>query len=126
MAHVHVSWLDPHKTRRLVVVGSKKMAVFDDTSSDQKLVLFDKGVEAPPSAVGYAEAMRVRMGDILIPALKMTEPLRKESEAFLAAIRTRQVPLADGRSGADVVRVLEAGSRSLANDGRRTAIGGEA
>jgi len=119
MAHVHVSWLDPHKTRRLVVVGDKKMAVFDDTSTDRKLTLYDKGVDAPPSAVGYADAMRVRKGDILVPALDLREPLRRECTAFLDAVRTRKPPLADGRSGAGVVRVLEAGSRSLAESGRR-------
>jgi predicted dehydrogenase len=126
MAHVHVSWLDPHKTRRIVVVGSRKMAVFDDVSSDQKLVLYDKGVEPPPSTVGYAEAMRVRTGDILIPAVKMLEPLRIECAAFLDAVRTRRVTKADGRSGAAVVRSLEAGARSLATDGARVAIGAPA
>ncbi len=126
MAHVHVSWLDPHKTRRIVVVGSRKMAVFDDTSSDHKLVLYDKGVEPPPAAVDYAEAMRVRTGDIVIPAIKMLEPLRIECGAFLDAVRARQVPTADGRSGAVVVRALEAGARSLRADGARVAIGGAA
>lgn len=117
MAHIHVSWLDPHKTRRLTVVGSKKMAVFDDGSPDQKLVLFDKGVE-PPKALSYAEGVRVRTGDIVIPALRMTEPLVLECQAFLEAIATRQAPLAHGRSGHDVVSVLEAGTRSLATGAR--------
>jgi predicted dehydrogenase len=123
MAHVHVSWLDPHKTRRIVVVGSKKMAVFDDTSSDQKLALYDKGVEPPPSAVGYADAMRVRKGDIIIPAHSLTEPLINACNAFLSAVRGATPPLSDGASGAAVVRVLEAGSRSLREAGRRVAIG---
>ncbi len=125
MAHVHVSWLDPHKTRRLVVVGSKKMAVFDDTSSDQKLVLYDKGVEPPPSAVGYADAMRVRKGDILIPALGLQEPLRMACRAFVDAARSGRAAISDGASGAAVVRVLEAGSRSLREAGRRVEIGEE-
>ncbi len=118
LAHVHVSWLDPHKTRKLTVVGSKKMAVFDDTSPDQKLSVFDKGVE-PPAAVSYAEGVRIRTGDIRIPALRMVEPLRRETEAFLQAVRSRKAPRADGRSGLAVVRVLEAGSRSLAEASRR-------
>jgi predicted dehydrogenase len=122
LAHVHVSWLDPHKTRRLTVVGSKKMAVFDDTSPDQKLTLFDKGAE-PPRALTYDQGVRVRTGDIVVPALKMAEPLKRECEAFLEAVRTRQPPLADGASGAAVVRILEAGSRSLAEAGRRVDIG---
>ncbi|MGB8222703.1 MAG: Gfo/Idh/MocA family oxidoreductase [Polyangiales bacterium] len=121
MAHVHVSWLDPHKTRKLTVVGDRKMAVFDDTSADQKLAVFDKGVE-PPATLTYEEGVRIRTGDILIPALKMAEPLRRESLAFLDAVRTRIRPLADGRSGLDVVRALECGASSLAQGGARIAL----
>ena len=118
MAHIHVSWLDPHKTRKLTVVGDKKMAVFDDTSADQKLAVFDKGVE-PPATLSYEEGVRIRTGDILIPALKMAEPLRRECLAFLEAIRTRRAPVADGVSGLHVVRALEGGSASLAQGGAR-------
>jgi predicted dehydrogenase len=118
MAHVHVSWLDPHKTRKLTVVGDRKMAVFDDTSADQKLAVFDKGVE-PPATLSYEEGVRIRTGDILIPALKMAEPLRRECLAFLEAIRTRRPPVADGESGLHVVRALEAGSASLSQGGAR-------
>jgi len=118
MAHIHVSWLDPHKTRKLTVVGNKKMAVFDDTSADQKLAVFDKGVE-PPATLSYEEGVRIRTGDILIPALKMAEPLRRECLAFLEAVRTRRAPVADGASGLHVVRALEGGSRSLAQGGAR-------
>ncbi|MEM9073183.1 MAG: Gfo/Idh/MocA family oxidoreductase [Myxococcota bacterium] len=121
LAHVHVSWLDPHKTRMLTVVGSKKMAVFDDTSPDQKLQVFDKGVE-PPQALSYADGVRLRTGDIRIPAIRMAEPLRRECEAFLRAVETREVPMADGRSGLAVVRALEAGARSLRERGREVAI----
>lgn len=118
MAHIHVSWLDPHKTRRLTVVGDRKMAVFDDTSADQKLAVFDKGVE-PPATLSYEEGVRIRTGDILIPALKMAEPLRRECSAFLEAVRTRKAPVADGQSGLHVVRALEGGSASLARGGAR-------
>lgn len=121
MAHVHVSWLDPHKTRKLTVVGDRKMAVFDDTSADQKLAVFDKGVE-PPATLTYEEGVRIRTGDILIPALKMAEPLRRECLAFLDAVRTRKAPVADGRSGLHVVRALEGGSASLAQGGARIAL----
>jgi predicted dehydrogenase len=116
LAHVHVSWLDPHKTRMLTVVGSKKMAVFDDTSGDQKLKIYDKGVE-PPKSLRYEEGVRVRTGDIRIPAIRMSEPLRREHEAFVRAIETREPPLGDGHSGLAVVRALEAGSRSLGAGG---------
>lgn len=112
LAHIHVSWLDPHKTRRLTVVGSKKMAVFDDTSADMKLVLYDKGADPPPTLT-YADGVRIRTGDIHIPALRMEEPLRRECEAFVRAVATREQPLASGRSGRAVVRVLEAATASL-------------
>lgn len=118
MAHIHVSWLDPHKTRKLTVVGNRKMAVFDDTSADQKLAVFDKGVE-PPATLSYEEGVRIRTGDILIPALKMAEPLRRECLAFLEAVRTRKTPVSDGEVGLDVVRALEGGSASLAQGGAR-------
>lgn len=120
IAHVHVSWLDPHKTRRLTVVGSRKMAVFDDTSADEKLRVFDKGVE-PPAALSYEQGVRVRTGEIRIPPLQMAEPLSQECRAFLDAVRTRQAPLASGRSGLSVVRALEAGSRSLRRAGQRVS-----
>lgn len=117
IAHVHVSWLDPHKRRTLTVVGSRKMAVFDDTSPDEKLKVFDKGAEPPP-ALSYDEGVRIRTGDIRVPALRMQEPLRRECTAFIDAIRTRKRPVADVGSGLAVVRALEAGARSLADAGR--------
>lgn len=117
LAHVHVSWLDPNKTRQLTVVGSRKMAVFDDTSPDEKLKIYDKGAEPPP-ALSYDEGVRIRTGDLRIPALRMQEPLRRECSAFIEAIRSRRPPVADGGSGLSVVRALEAGARSLENQGR--------
>lgn len=122
LAHIHVSWLDPHKIRRLTVVGSKKMAVFDDTSPDMKLTLYDKGVEIS-DAISYEQGVRIRTGDILIPALRMEEPLRRECQAFIDAVRTREAPVADGTSGAAVVGVLEAGERSLRHGGAPVRVG---
>ncbi|MEZ4250540.1 MAG: Gfo/Idh/MocA family oxidoreductase [Polyangiales bacterium] len=121
LAHVHVSWLDPHKVRMLTVVGDKKMAVFDDGSPDEKLRIYDKGVE-PPAVVGYEEGVRVRTGDVVVPAVRMAEPLRLEHEAFLKAIETREVPIADGWSGLAVVQALEAGARSLAAGGAEVKV----
>jgi predicted dehydrogenase len=123
MAHIHVSWLDPHKTRKLTVVGDRKMAVFDDTSPDQKLAVFDKGVE-PPATLSYEEGVRIRTGDILIPALKMAEPLRRECAAFIEAVQSREAPIADGHSGLHVVRALEGGAASLAQGGARIDLTG--
>jgi len=122
LAHVHVSWLDPHKVRRITVVGSRRMAVFDDTSPDQKLMVFDKGVE-PPETLSWDQGVRIRTGDIRIPAVRMAEPLRRECEAFLEAVRTRKAPVADGRSGLGVVQALEAGAKSLMAHGARVDVG---
>ena len=112
LAHIHVSRLEPQKTRLLTVVGEAKVAVFDDTSADHKLVLFDKGAE-PARAASHAAGGGVQTGAIHVPSLRMHEPLRRECEAFLRAVETRRPPLADGRSGLAVVRALEAGTRAL-------------
>lgn len=116
MAHVHVSWLDPHKTRRVTVVGTRRMAVFDDASPDQKLVLFDRGIE-PATILSYEQGLDMRSGEIRSPPVRMEEPLRLECDAFLEAMRTRQPPRTDGRSGLEVVRALDAGARSVRSGG---------
>ncbi len=84
-AFLHVSWLDPCKVRRVTVVGSKKMAVFNDVETEQKIRIYDKGVEAPEYTDGFGEfECNYRAGDITIPKIHFTEPLRKECEAFVA------------------------------------------
>lgn len=121
LAHAHVSWLDPHKVRRFTVVGSKKMAVFDDQEPTEKLKIYDKGVDAG-KVVDYARAMSVRSGDIWIPRIEMTEPLRIECQHFVDCVRTRKTPLTDGREGLRVIRVLEAASQSLEQGGNPVRI----
>jgi len=113
MAHIHVSWLDPHKIRRITLVGSRKMAVLDDMASSEKIRIFDKGVEFKGGYVGYGEDLSLRFGDIVIPYVKMREPLRTELERFVESIRTGRAPISDGRDGLRVVKVLEAAQRSL-------------
>lgn len=120
-ANLHVSWIDPRKTRLMTVVGDEKMAVFNDVSADQKIWLFDAGVARSPSMGDY-ESMgefqwRTRAGDIVIPNVAMTEPLLTEVEAFGEACRTGKPPLTDARHGADVVRVLSAVDESAAKGG---------
>jgi predicted dehydrogenase len=122
-AHVHVSWLDPHKMRRLTVVGSQKMAVFDDQEPNEKLRIYDKGVDAG-AVVDFARALAVRSGDVWIPRIDATEPLRLECRHFLECVRTRQAPRTDGRSGLRVVRALEAASRSLSLGGAPVPVAG--
>ena len=117
MAHAHVSWLDPHKIREIAVVGTEKMAVFDDMEPSGKLRIYDKGVDMPPSAAAYAEAIQVRTGDIVIPKIDLSEPLERECRRFVKAVRNDQPVLSDGVDGWNVVRVLEAGAESLRRGG---------
>lgn len=120
-AHVHVSWLDPHKVRRITVVGSRKMAVFDDIEATEKLRIYDKGVN-PPDYDSYGDALSLRFGDIYIPRVDMREPLRLECQHFVDCIVQGKTPLSDGRNGLQVLRVLEAGQRSLERSGQPVAL----
>jgi predicted dehydrogenase len=113
MAHVHVSWLDPHKERRLTVVGEKKMAVFDDSKSAEKIVIYDKGVNIKTDYSTYGEYLSLRFGDILIPQIESTEPLKVECQYFIDCVQNRKAPRSDGRDGLRVLKVLDAAQRSL-------------
>jgi predicted dehydrogenase len=117
IAHVHVSWLDPHKLRKVTVVGSKKMVVFDDMDASEKIRIYDKGVDRAGEVVSYGDALTVRNGDILIPKLSLQEPLRLECTHFVDCIRDRKQPLTDGLDGLRVVKVLDAAQKSLKNGG---------
>jgi predicted dehydrogenase len=180
-AHIHVSWLDPHKVREVVVVGTRKMVVYDDVDADHMIQIFDKGVdrvpavaeaageavgevegnglyrtpalEAPPEPVegrsacpsaGGAGAERtegngtrdprerfesygefklwLRWGDLTIPKIRCTEPLRNETAHFVECVETGRRPLTDGLNGLEVVRVLEAADESLRTGGRAIEI----
>jgi predicted dehydrogenase len=104
-AHLHLSWLDPHKERRLTVVGSKRMATFDDMATERKLTIYDKGFDQ--DAGNYGEYI-TRSGDVWSPRISNREPLRIECEHFVECIREGRAPRSDGASGLRVVRVLEA------------------
>ncbi len=103
-AHLHLSWLDPHKERRFTVVGSRRMATFDDMAIEGKVTVYDKGFDE--SSRSYGEYI-TRSGDTYSPHISNDEPLRLECEHFLTSIRDGAPPLSDGRSGLRVVRVLE-------------------
>ena len=117
MAHIHVSWFDPHKIRKVTLVGSDKMATFDDMDPNEKIRIYDKGVDAKGSVVGYEQSLTLRSGDVLIPRTPSGEPLRIECLHFLECIEKGRTPRSDGRDGLRVVRVLEAAGRSLAAGG---------
>jgi predicted dehydrogenase len=110
VAHLHLSWLDPHKERRITVVGSRRMATFDDMLIEGKLTVYDKGFDEDTSSWGEYIA---RSGDTFSPRIPNREPLRLECEHFIDCIRTGSTPRSDGASGLRVVRVLEALQRSL-------------
>jgi predicted dehydrogenase len=113
LAHIHVSWLDPHKTRKLTVVGSKRMVVFDDTQPAYKVTVHDKGFRRAASTGSYAEWITMHQGDITIPRIDATEPLQREANHFVECVRTQGRPVSDGAAGAAVVAILEMGQRSL-------------
>ena len=126
LGHVHCSWLHPHKVRQATIVGSKKMALYDDVSADEKVRLYDKGIvrqeQEHPSLGRYQDFARFQMlaraGDVLIPKIEFTEPLRAQVSHFADCIRTGAAPRSGGESGARVVAVLEAAQRSLDGDGQ--------
>lgn len=117
MANIHVSWLDPHKVRKLTIVGSRKMAVFDDLEATEKLRIYDKGARYKADYDSFAEYIGLRFGDITIPYVESGEPLQAECQQFLESIATRKQPVSDGYDGLRVVRVLDAAQRSLKNGG---------
>ena len=116
MAHIHLSWLDPRKERRLTLVCSRKMVEFDDVSSE-KLRIYDKGYDRPPAFSQYAEYLTLRQGDIHIPHVPMAEPLAVEIDHFLDCILHGTPPRTDGASGLRAVRILAAAQASLVRDG---------
>ena len=116
MANIHLSWLDPHKLRRVTIVGSKKMAVFDDMEASEKLKVYDKGVKNLTYDT-YGEYLSLRFGDITIPSIKMVEPLRTEAEHFIQCIETRKAPKTSGQDGLRVVKILTAAQQSLKEKG---------
>jgi predicted dehydrogenase len=109
-AHLHMSWLDPHKTRSFTVVGSRRMATFDDMELERKVTVYDKGFDEDASS--YGEYI-TRSGDIYSPRISNREPLRIECEHFIEAIRTGTRPRSDGEAGLRVVRVLAGLQESL-------------
>jgi predicted dehydrogenase len=118
-AHLHLSWLDPHKERRFTVVGSKRMATFDDMDTERKVTVYDKGFDQDFSSYGEYIA---RSGDIWNPRVPNEEPLRIECRHFVESIRNGTEPRSGGESGLRVVRVLEALQRSLEESSRAARV----
>ncbi len=128
-AHIHISWLDPNKIRRMTVVGNRKMVVYDDMSSDHKIQIFDKGItrnNVSSSLEHYSNFGKFqlihRAGDLWIPRIDFPEPLKVECRHFLDCVITRKRPLSDGYNGLRVVRILEAAQESMTDSGHAVEV----
>ena len=117
MAQVQLSWLDPRKERRLTVVGSQKMVDFDDSQPSEKLRIYDKGYDRPPSFTQYGEYLTLRQGDVHIPRLSLSEPLEVECRHFIDCVVKGTIPRTSVDEGVKVVRVLDAAEQSLKRGG---------
>ncbi|MBV7340310.1 Gfo/Idh/MocA family oxidoreductase [Chloroflexi bacterium TSY] len=118
LAHLRVSWLDPLKTRRITVVGSEKMVVYDDIESQEKIKVYDKGVHAIRRTDTFGEfQFAYHYGNIVSPYIRFEEPLRMQCQHFLDCIREGKAPVTDGDNGLRVVQILEAAQHSLEHSG---------
>ncbi|HOA62011.1 MAG: Gfo/Idh/MocA family oxidoreductase [Verrucomicrobia bacterium] len=117
-AIIHSSWLDPRKVREMTIVGSRRMIVYDDVAQLEKIRIFDARVERPPHYDTFAEFhYAYHYGDVYAPYIKQEEPLKVECQHFLDCIRNGTRPLTDGRQALAMVRILEAASASLKQEG---------
>lgn len=116
IAHIHCSWLDPHKIRKMTVVGSEKMATFDDMQASEKIRVYDKAAAMNNDVNTYAEIISLRFGDIVIPKVTGGEPLALECKHFIDCVLDDKPVRSDGSDGLQVVRILEAGQKSLRNN----------
>lgn len=122
--HGHVSWLDPQKVRELSIIGTDCMAVIDDTQASDKVRLYDRKVESQRQPfTSYGQFLSIRTGDIHLPHIASTEPLKVECAHFIESVRERRPPLSDGRSGLAVVRALNALTASLKGGGGWVSMG---
>jgi predicted dehydrogenase len=123
LAFVQTSWLDPDKIRKMTVVGSKKMMVFDDVQPTEKIRIYDKGVEMPKHYDTYAEFhYSYKYGDIVIPKINGGEPLKTELDHFIDCIENNEPPQSAGNEGLQVIQILEAADKSLKNENKPVLI----
>jgi predicted dehydrogenase len=118
IAHVNVNWLSPVKVRTTLIGGEKKMLVWNDLEADEKIKVYDKGVQISSQSGVYDLLVSYRSGDMWSPKVDQTEALKAESEHFVHCIESGAKPINDGVAGLRVVRLLEAADQSLKNRGR--------
>jgi len=118
--HIHVSWLDPCKTRKMIIVASKKMLIYDDVSTEAKIMIYDKGIDKTlkddikHEIYDFASfQLQTRIGDILIPQIDFDEPLKEETNHFIDCIMNGKLPITGGKEGLEVVEILEKAQKYL-------------
>jgi predicted dehydrogenase len=122
-ATITSSWLDPRKVREITIVGTRRMIVYDDVQPLEKIKIYDSRVEHPPHYDTFAEFQySYHYGDMLIPCIKQEEPLKVECQHFLDCISQGRTPLTDGRAGLELVRILEAASQSIKQNGASVSL----
>jgi predicted dehydrogenase len=125
IAHFHVNWLSPVKIRQTLISGDKKMLVWDDLSADEKIKIYDRGVDIK-SANGkngiHELLVSYRSGDVYIPKLEATEALKAEAQYFVECVEKGEDPVNNGQAGLQVVRLLEAADESIKNGGKRITL----
>jgi predicted dehydrogenase len=118
LATIHNSWLDPRKVREMTIVGTRRMIVYDDVEPLEKIRIYDARVDRPPHYNTFAEfTYSYHYGDIYIPYVKQEEPLKVECQHFVDCIKTGATPISNGQHGLELVRILEASSKSLQQQG---------
>jgi predicted dehydrogenase len=123
IAHVHANWLAPVKVRRTLVGGSRKMVVFDDLEASEKVKVYDRGISLNPSPENvYQMLVGYRTGDMWAPQLAVREALLTEASHFIECIEQRRRPLTDGHAGLRIVRLLEAATRSMLQQGNTISL----
>jgi predicted dehydrogenase len=122
IAHVNVNWLSPVKVRTTLVGGQKKSLVWNDLDPDEKIKVYDKGVETTSPEGIYNTLIKYRTGDMWAPQVDQCEALKKELDYFVSCIQNDQDPVNDGRAGLRVVKMLEAANHSLAQRGARVEL----
>ena len=126
IAHFHVNWLSPVKVRKTLISGDKKMLVWDDLDVDEKIKIYDRGVDIKSANGGkngiHELLVSYRSGDVYIPKLEATEALKAEAQYFVDCIEKGQAPFNDGQSGLQVVRLLEAADESIKSGGKRVVL----
>lgn len=126
LGHIHVSWMNPRKVRTLTIVGEKKMAHWDDINPTDPVCIYDKGVDEEPYYDSFGEfRYLLRSGDMYVPALRQTEPLANQAQAFLDWVIEGKAHESDAQYGLNVVRVLKAAMRSMRNGGAMCPVGAE-